>query len=303
MNPSYPENAPQPQDEGVAVPPPQASQPNAEPGAEQPVVRLASPFPENGRTLVDTALPPDIRSPLGWLDLLWLVLFYVLGGVLLTVVVAKGALLLFGLSFDALEQSTQAKAIVAIVTQGLLSAATVAFLYVMVRSRSTAPFWPAVGWRAFSRGSTALGYIFGGFAMAVTVGWASRYFGNDSPLPMEELFHSRQSVLLLMALGILVAPVVEETIFRGCIYPVVARRFGIGVGVIFTGVLFGLAHAQQLWGGWGQIALLVCVGIVLTYVRARAGTVAASYFIHLGYNTILFAGFYIATGGLRHIPS
>jgi membrane protease YdiL (CAAX protease family) len=74
------------------------------------------------------------------------------------------------------------------------------------------------------------------------------------------------------------------------------------VGVVATGTLFGLAHAQQLGGAWGQISLLIIVGITLTYIRARAGTVAASYLVHLGYNSILFAGFYIATGGLRHLP-
>jgi membrane protease YdiL (CAAX protease family) len=105
-----------------------------------------------------------------------------------------------------------------------------------------------------------------------------------------------------MALGILVAPLVEETIFRGYIYPVVARKFGVTIGVLATGALFGILHAAQLWGGWGQIALLVVVGIVLTYVRARTGTVLASYLFHLGYNTILFVGFYFATGGLRHLP-
>jgi hypothetical protein len=49
--------------------------------------------------------------------------------------------------------------------------------------------------------------------------------------------------------------------------------------------------------------LLVGVGILLTYIRAEAGTVAASYFVHLGYNTTLFVGFYFATSGLRYIPS
>jgi membrane protease YdiL (CAAX protease family) len=45
------------------------------------------------------------------------------------------------------------------------------------------------------------------------------------------------------------------------------------------------------------------VGVVLTYVRARTGTVLASYFFHLGYNSILFLGLYFVTGGLRHFPS
>jgi membrane protease YdiL (CAAX protease family) len=76
----------------------------------------------------------------------------------------------------------------------------------------------------------------------------------------------------------------------------------VPAGILVTGVLFGSLHAAQLWGGWGQIGLLICVGIVLTWVRARTGTVVASYLVHLGYNGMLFLGLALATGGLRHLP-
>jgi hypothetical protein len=241
------------------------------------------------------------------MDLIYLMLFYFVCGGVLTLIVAAGAFIFFGISPSELKTSTAAWASVMIITQALLSGATLAFLYAVVRGRSAAPFWQTMGWRGFrnmaTSTSTVLRYVFGGFALAVVVGWLGNFVGRESGIPMEELFRSRQSVLMLMALGILVAPLVEETIFRGCIYPVIARRFGITTGIVATGALFGLAHAQQLGGAWGQIGLLICVGIVLTYVRARAGTVAASYFVHLGYNTILFAGFFIATGGLRHLPT
>jgi membrane protease YdiL (CAAX protease family) len=253
--------------------------------------------------------PPrvDSRTPFQWTDLIYLMLFYFVAGGVLTLIVAAGAFIFFGISPSELKTSTAAWASVMIVTQALLSGATLAFLYVVVRGRSAAPFWQTMGWRRFrnmaSSASVVLRYVFGGFALALVVGWLGNFVGRESGIPMEQLFRSRQSVLMLMALGILVAPLVEETIFRGCIYPVIARKFGITTGIIATGALFGLAHAQQLGGAWGQIGLLICVGIVLTYVRARAGTVAASYFVHLGYNTILFAGFFIATGGLRHLPT
>ncbi len=238
----------------------------------------------------------DARSPLRWYDLLYLALFNLVGGLAITLAVSAVAIGLFDIS----------GAPVLIVSQGLLSAATLAFLYVMIRGRTAAPFWPSVGWRSFRtampRGALAVRYVLGGFGLAVVVGILGSYLGEPSRVPLEEMFRSRESVLLLTVLGILVAPIVEETVFRGCIYPVVARKFGIPVGVVATGTLFGLAHAQQLGGAWGQIGLLIGVGIVLTYVRARAGTVMASYLVHLGYNTILFVGFYLATGGLRNLP-
>jgi CAAX protease family protein len=251
--------------------------------------------------------PPIEDSPLGWADLVYLLVFYVVSGALLALLVGAAAMVIFHIPFSALQNLSGAGASVEIVSQGLLSFATLAFLYVMVRAHSAAPFWPAVGWRRFrgvaSRGAAIMGYVLLGFGLALGVSWASRYVDTGKTLPMEELFHNRQTVVLLILLGILVAPLIEETIFRGCLYPVIARRFGVPAGIVATGVVFGLAHAPQLWGGWGQIALLMGVGIVLTYIRARAGTVAASYFVHVSYNTILFVGLYFATGGLRHFPT
>jgi uncharacterized protein len=286
------------QPEGFSPAPPTATR-GSEPQAE---FQLRPAFDIQPPLRVRT----DARTPFGWTDLIYLIIFYFVAGGLLTLIVAAGAFVFFGISPAALKTSTADWASVLIISQALLSAATLGFLYIMVRGRSAAPFWQTMGWRGFrdmaSNGSIVLRYVFAGFALAAVVGWLGNFVGRESGIPMEELFRSRQSVLMLMALGILIAPLVEETIFRGCIYPVIARRFGITTGIVATGALFGLAHAQQLGGAWGQIGLLICVGIVLTYIRARSGTVAASYFVHLGYNTILFAGFYIATGGLRHLP-
>ncbi len=105
-----------------------------------------------------------------------------------------------------------------------------------------------------------------------------------------------------MSLSVLLAPFFEETIFRGYIYPAIARRIGITGSIIVTGVLFGVLHAPQLWGGWAQIGLLILVGIVFTYARAKTGTVVASYLLHLSYNSFLFLGFLVGSHWLRAVP-
>jgi membrane protease YdiL (CAAX protease family) len=109
-------------------------------------------------------------------------------------------------------------------------------------------------------------------------------------------------VFLLMVLAVTLAPLVEEMIFRGYIYPVVARSLGIPAGVILTGILFGLLHAPQLSGAWAQIGLLIVVGIVFTYIRAVSRTVLASYITHLSYNGYIFVTTMIQTHGLRNLP-
>ena len=143
----------------------------------------------------------------------------------------------------------------------------------------------------------------GGALLAFFVQVATLFVGTEAKLPIQALLSDRRSILYMMGFGLAVAPLVEETIFRGFLYPVLARRFGVIAGVIFTGLFFGLMHAEQLWGGWGEIGLLVVVGIVFTAARAWSGSVAVSYLLHLGYNGLLFLGTYVATGGLRHFSA
>jgi len=49
--------------------------------------------------------------------------------------------------------------------------------------------------------------------------------------------------------------------------------------------------------------MLVLVGVVLTSVRAWTGTVVASFFLHLGYNSMIALSTIIATKGFTHMPT
>ena len=181
------------------------------------------------------------------------------------------------------------------------------FLFVMIRVYHGAAFWSSLRWRLLRPRDVpaTLQYlicIFGGIALAVAVSAASQFAGKTKELPIEQLFGTRTDVLWLAAFGIALAPFIEETIFRGFLYPVLARKWGIPAGIFITGLLFGLMHAAQLWGGFAQIALLIVVGIVLTFARARSSSVLASYLVHLSYNSFLFLGFFLGTHGLKNIP-
>jgi membrane protease YdiL (CAAX protease family) len=267
------------------------------------------PLPPPAPPHFEASVPEDLRSPWGWVDLLLFLGFGFLGLLVAAGIVVGVGVIGFGMSIRDLSQTstTPAKSIIAIVAQAVWSGFVLLYFYALVRVRTQTPFWRAMGWRGLhfagqTTSASILRCLGWGAMLALIVSFAGRFFNEKSDLPIEELFHSRPTVILLMGFGILVAPLVEETMFRGFLYPIVARRFGLAAGVVVTGVLFGAMHAQQLWGGWGQISLLIGVGIVLTWVRARTGTVAASYFVHLGYNSLMFLGFFIGTGGLRHIP-
>jgi len=250
--------------------------------------------------------PEDLRAPWGWLDLLLLVAVALLGTFVISIILV-GIFAAFGMTPSSLQNSSNNKSLFLIVNQAILSLGLLAYLATQIRVRFQSPFWRTIGWRQLQTGTIPrrivyLSLVLGGFSLSLLVQLASAALQTKAKLPIQEYFQDPRSALLLMLMSILLAPLVEETIFRGYLYPVLARSFGISAGVIITGTLFGLLHAPQLWGGWGQISLLIGVGIIFTAARAISRTVVASYILHVSYNSFLFIAFLVASHGLRHFP-
>ncbi len=257
-------------------------------------------------TLGGSEFPEDLRAPWGWTDLLLLLLIAMAGLFLLSNAVAL-VFFSMGVTLTRLRTSPAERSLFLLVNQALFYVGLLAYLYVHLRNAYRAPFWRALGWRPIHagdmpRGIAYAGCVLCGALLAPLINLASEAFGKKGALPIEQLFRDRTSAMLFMLMAVLIAPLVEEIIFRGYVYPVLARSFGIAGGVLTTGALFGLLHAQQLWGGWGQIALLMIVGIVFTYVRAITRSVFASYLLHLSYNSFLFLAFLLSPAGFRSLP-
>ncbi|MGH9678845.1 MAG: lysostaphin resistance A-like protein [Candidatus Acidiferrales bacterium] len=252
-------------------------------------------------------IPEDLRVPWGGVDIAVFIILLGIASIVVTWGLAEFAVRFLGVNASALFGNTMstAKSIVVLFSQALLDGGAILFLYLMLLGRMRGPFWQSIGWRGLRAGrgsahATALQFLSGGAMLALVVTFAGAFLSSKENLPIEQLLKARVSMLLFAVLGVVVAPLVEETIFRGFLYPVIARWMGISAGVVITGTLFGLMHAAQLWGGWGQIALLILVGVVLTWVRARTGTVTASYFVHLGYNGLQLLGYLIYIIGGIH---
>jgi membrane protease YdiL (CAAX protease family) len=195
-----------------------------------------------------------------------------------------------------LTQPTPTAINLSVIAQALATLAMLGYFWLMVRLRKAGQFWQAMGWRPFQTDLAQPQWLrvciqFGlGIGLAIAVTPISMGLSrNHAPLPIEKMIQTRETYLLFMVYGILIAPLVEETFFRGFLYPLFARRFGVLAGILTSGILFGLLHASQLWGGWGQIALILGVGLLFSWVRARSGTVLASFLLHFAYNSTLFA--------------
>jgi membrane protease YdiL (CAAX protease family) len=181
------------------------------------------------------------------------------------------------------------------------------FLYVTLAVLRGLPFWHSLGWKKLNPTPTAgtgrpWMYFLAGCGLAIFVALATYDMKNTEHLPIQEIFKSRTGALLLMGMAVLVAPLVEETVFRGYLYPLFAKSLGIIPGIVVTGFLFGLMHGAQLGWTWRLVLLLSFVGIIFTFARARSGTVVASFLLHLGYNSMIAVSAIIATKGFQHLP-
>jgi membrane protease YdiL (CAAX protease family) len=294
--------------------------PSAEPLAGDPIAYAAVAPVAKSRSY----LPEDLRISWSWAHLLVFLVFG-LGSLL---IVQLGAVLLLSankhLTQKQLQQMIESKPQFLVGTNVLWYALLFLFLYMTLAVLRGSPFWRSLGWKklnadpAVGKGNPWM-YFFSGCGLAIFVAIASSRVKNADHTPIQELFKNRTGAILLMAMAVFVAPLVEETVFRGYLYPLfaskisalaeifgidplVAIRVGTGAGIFITGLLFGLMHAPQLGWTWGLVSLLILVGVIFTFARARTGTVVASFLLHLGYNSMIAVTSIIATKGFTHMP-
>jgi membrane protease YdiL (CAAX protease family) len=273
----------------------------------------------------DSAIPEDLRISWYWPHF---ILFLFFSGA--SFIVVQTALFLYygprhPLPKEELERYLLNKPQFIFGTNILWYASVFFFLYITLSVLRDCPFWSSLGWKklkAHLAGSWGgpWSYFFSGCILAILVGLASSRVPTKENMPIQELFKNRQNAILLMGMAVLVAPLVEETVFRGYLYPLFARMayaitrlfgvqsseaiaVGMKISVLLTGVLFGLMHGSQLGWTWQVVALLILVGIIFTFVRARTGTVFASFLLHLGYNSMIAVTTIIGTHGFTRIPT
>ncbi|MGH9521640.1 MAG: lysostaphin resistance A-like protein [Terriglobales bacterium] len=161
------------------------------------------------------------------------------------------------------------------------------------------PFLPTVKWNF--PGLNALGYFALGVALSIAILAAEALLPVPKSLPMDQFFTTTTGAYLMAVFGITFAPLMEELFFRGFLYPLIARKWGVTASIAITALAFALMHEAQLAHAWAPLLLLWVVGVVLTGVRARTKSVAASFCIHVAYNFTLFALMFIRTDAFRHL--
>ena len=196
--------------------------------------------------------------------------------------------------------------------------------------------FPAVWGRTFRDGIQWNGaggkllFGLGGLLLGFAAEAVDRFLPTPHEMPIEDVFRTPGIIWLLALFGTVLAPLFEEVVFRGLLLPALGNAVewlrlpsarteetdrmhaewrqsdGIStasavVASLLTSVLFALIHAPQLGFNWAPVGLLMCVSLVLCWVRLRTKSVAASTLVHGCYNLAAFLLIFVATGGFRHM--
>jgi len=149
-------------------------------------------------------------------------------------------------------------------------------LYVTLKTRRGGAIWRALGWTLPSR-RYLLGAILAGILWGRLVSLVAQSTRHNLPPHVP---------LKLLALAVTLGPVTEESFFRGCLLPLVARTSGVPAAVILTALVFAFFHQPLTLL---QCACFAVSGILYGGVRVASGSTTSAALMHCAYNLTLFA--------------
>jgi membrane protease YdiL (CAAX protease family) len=174
-----------------------------------------------------------------------------------------------------------------------------AYMYLLVtRARRRPDFLAALHWN-FPYNPVI--YLAAGGLLSIGLQLFAHLLPMPKNLPIDTFFRTPAEAWVLTIFGITLAPLMEELLFRGFLYPVLNRHLGMQAAVLLTAVGFALLHGSQLKFSWGPLLVIFLVGLVLTIVRAAKNSLAASLLMHIAYNATISALMFAATDGFRHL--
>jgi len=173
------------------------------------------------------------------------------------------------------------------------------FIFLAVRSRSQETFRQGIRWNW--PGATAPAFIASGVLLALVVDSLARFLPIPKSLPMDSYFHDATSAYIMAIFGVTLAPLMEEMFFRGLLYPILDKYFGVVAGVLLTAAAFAGIHGAQLGFAWAPVLSIFVVGVVFTLVRVKRDSVASSFLMHCGYNLALFSALWMSSDHFRHL--
>lgn len=149
----------------------------------------------------------------------------------------------------------------------------------------------ALGWRRPDRGRILLTIALVFSAFTIVIGWGlllqALGISPDTDLP-EQTYEDIRPIIALVILSVFLAPVAEETFFRGFVFGALRPRWGFLLAALASGLLFSIAHI----GNPGYIVVLpsiVGIGVLFAWSYHWSGSLFPGIIAHLVFNSVSVA--------------
>lgn len=147
-------------------------------------------------------------------------------------------------------------------------------LYAILKLRYRRPVLAPLGWK-IPTGSFCAIAILGGVLAALAITCVTQMKGQAMPaIPAKELF----------VLGVFLGPILEESVFRGYLLPVLGATLRSAIAVIVTATLFAAFHAPSDITHWVWFSV---TGLAYGWLRVASATTTASAIMHASCNLTL----------------
>lgn len=166
---------------------------------------------------------------------------------------------------------------------------TLYLAYLVVSEGGRRPFWKTIRWEWPKETSptvvTLLSILIAVVLYGIAWGVTTLYGGEktDLDLLIESSVYTRVATAFI---AFATAPLVEEIVYRGVIYPAIEKVLGMGFAITVVSLLFAGVHVFQYRTNLAVIVVITLLSITLTVARAVTGRLLPSFIIHLIFNGV-----------------
>ena len=152
--------------------------------------------------------------------------------------------------------------------------------------------WAALGFRKPERGwpwlpfTLTMGALFIVFVYGIILSIAGVKPNTDLP---DAVYNHFLPLSIALALTILIAPMIEETFFRGFVFGGLMRRWGPVWGALGSGLLFGIAHLGNA-GYFYVVPPIIGIGVLFAWSYRYSRSIFPSMAAHFLFNLIQMIG-------------
>ena len=169
--------------------------------------------------------------------------------------------------------------------------AVASFGLIAIYIRRSGARWSDVGFRTFNI-LKIIFYVIGLFISLMALVFIADYLlqhflpSFNAQQPQVTDFDNAAPAMQMFSLIALVIlpPIVEETVFRGFIFPAFSKRSGLVAGAIGSSMLFGFAHLQP-----NIIVYTFILGLLLCWLYTKTGSIIPGMFLHMLNNYIAYS--------------